>query len=79
MSFRNGQCEDCKHFVGYIAHPDDPLGVDILPVCEAYPKGVPSTLARDEVRHDEPFPGDNGILFEPSELEKDTRRRSLRS
>ncbi|MGZ7113302.1 MAG: hypothetical protein ACXVH9_05245 [Halobacteriota archaeon] len=35
--------------------------------CDAYPNGIPSALLPWEHDHRAPFPGDNGILFEPQE------------
>jgi len=33
--------------------------------CRAYPQGIPWDVLRGEHDHREPFPGDNGIRFEP--------------
>jgi hypothetical protein len=42
-----------------------------LPGCDAFPKGIPHDLAIGNVQHEEPYPGDNGILFELREDLKD--------
>ncbi len=34
------------------------------PTCEAFPDGVPDEIWLDMFDHRNPFPGDNGILFE---------------
>lgn len=39
--------------------------------CEAFPVGIPRELRSGKVRHDVPYPGDNGILFEPAPLDMD--------
>ena len=35
--------------------------------CEAFPDGIPRELTLKGVKHDTPFPGDNGIRFEKVE------------
>ena len=37
-----------------------------IPGCAAYPRGIPHNLAAGVVLHEEPYPGDNGIRFEPN-------------
>lgn len=51
------QCVKCKH-----KHPrtkEGPL------TCKAYPNGIPRDLFYNDMDHTKPYPGDNGILFEP--------------
>jgi hypothetical protein len=47
-------CLQCRHFI------DDEEAL----ICRAFPKGIPKPilLGRD---HTQPYPGDNGIRFEP--------------
>ena len=47
-------CNYCKHRIGNTI------------TCTAYPQGIPKELMLRE-EHDTPFPGDNGIRFEPKE------------
>lgn len=35
--------------------------------CTAFPNGIPEPILRGDVPHTEPYPGDNGIQFEPLE------------
>jgi hypothetical protein len=52
------QCLDCKHFDN--AAPRETFR------CEAFPDGIPDPILYSEHDHQKPFPGDNGILFEPA-------------
>jgi len=36
-------------------------------ICRAFPKGIPDPIYHSEVKHDKPYPGDNGIQFEPEQ------------
>jgi len=49
------QCYDCKHFG---AGPGPP-------VCPAFPEGIPDDIRKNRHDHRQPYPGDNGIRFEP--------------
>lgn len=49
-------CPSCRH-----KNRDGQRG------CAAFPEGIPLPIARGQVKHTEPFPGDNGIQFEPVE------------
>jgi hypothetical protein len=33
--------------------------------CDAFPDGIPADILTMKSDHTEPFPGDNGIIFEP--------------
>lgn len=36
-----------------------------VPSCKAFPDGIPLEVWRGEHEHTKPYPGDNGIMFEP--------------
>ncbi len=38
--------------------------------CFAFPKGIPEKILTGEHDHTKPFPGDNGIRFEPIKVQK---------
>ena len=46
-------CGLCKHL-----HDDNIT-------CKAFPKGIPNDIHTSVIDHRNPFPGDNGIMFEP--------------
>lgn len=50
-------CNHCKHY-------------RLFAKCDAFPERIPSELLKRR-EHDTPFPGDNGIRFEPKEEKKD--------
>ena len=50
-------CVDCKYFRG--AKNGE---------CEAFPKHIPDQLWAGKVRHDNPYPGDRGIQFQPRDI-----------
>ena len=56
-------CLDCKHFIGKIKSIS-------IPVCEAFGNGIPAELLNNSIKHTKPYPGDNGIQFEPIEDKK---------
>lgn len=53
-----GLCFYCKHL-----HQTTTPGKALT--CEAFPTGVPEEIAFGDVVHDKPYPGDNGIQYEP--------------
>ena len=55
---RPHQCANCKH-----------LDEDIPLRCTAFPDGIPWGIATGYEKHDDPYPGDHGIQFEPKEEE----------
>ena len=54
----------CVHYIG-VSQPD---GTELseVNVCKAYPDGIPFEIAYGENKHTSPYPGDNGIRFEPA-------------
>lgn len=52
------QCFRCRH-------KHRPTMGDIRPRCEAFLDGIPTPIWDNAVRHTAPYPGDNGIMFEP--------------
>ncbi|SVD50610.1 uncharacterized protein METZ01_LOCUS403464 [marine metagenome] len=48
-------CDLCKHI-----HKDEIS-------CDAFPDVIPSDINNGIIDHRKPFPGDNGIMFEPKE------------
>jgi len=57
------QCYDlCRHYSGDIVTEDQ----EVVPVCPAYPRGIPLGILSGKVRHDRVLPGqDGGTIFEP--------------
>lgn len=48
--------------------------VDVLDnnACDAYPDGIPEAIITGEHDHTQPYPGDNGIRWEPAQEESIT-------
>ncbi len=54
------QCYDCSRLR---KTPKGKRGI----FCDAFPAGVPAEIMFNRHRHTEPYPGDNGLLFQPKE------------
>jgi hypothetical protein len=48
-------CSGCTHLRGDLRDPR----------CDAFPGGIPNEILLSKADHRKPFPGDNGIQFEP--------------
>ena len=53
-------CAACAHF------KNDPTIPGLC--CKAYPYGIPDEIVVNGFDHRKPFPGDNGMRFEPSRV-----------
>lgn len=59
------QCERCKYFHGDISKAH----------CDAFrERFIPDAILLGNHDHREPYPGDNGIRFEPIDAEADTEQ-----
>lgn len=59
------QCDYCKHY-----HPDGDKPASHHPTCDAFPAGIPEAFFLRGDSHQKPFPGDQGIHFEPRDPEE---------
>ena len=59
VTFAAPICLECSRF-----HYD---GLAANNVCDAFPDGIPWEIITSAFDHHEPYPGDNGIQFEPAE------------
>lgn len=59
------QCYYCKHL-----HPWEHLPSNAPLTCNAFPEGIPDAFLEFARSHLKPYPGDHGILFEPSDPEE---------
>jgi hypothetical protein len=50
--FGDHQCAECRHATGGAK-------------CVAFPEGIPVEIIDERHDHRQPYPGDNGIRFEP--------------
>lgn len=58
---RTTLCMQCKH-----RQPKEERDGK-LPVCAAFPTGIPFEIVVGELSHDHPIEGDHGIQYEPKE------------
>lgn len=54
----SSQCDECKHLRAK-AQRTDPN------TCDAFPAGIPDEVLWNRHDHKKPYPGDNGVRFEP--------------
>lgn len=57
------KCLDCKH----LDRENFVAGL----FCDAFPDGIPYDIATGKFIHDKLYEGDNGIIFEADEVDKD--------
>lgn len=56
----NCQYRGCRHYKGI-----ENIRGEMKNVCVAFPFGIPDEIAHGTELHLQPYPGDNGIQFEP--------------
>lgn len=54
---------NCRHFQG--VKQSDGTEMSEVPYCEAFPDGIPDSIAYGDDLHLVPVPGDHGIIYEP--------------
>jgi len=67
--FMGKPCRWCKHKNPLTRENPDIPGA-LLPTCDAFPDGIPIEIQLNRHKHRKPYPGDNGILFEPDGSEE---------
>ncbi len=59
-------CRRCLHFSGVVETEAEPGDLGLVPVCVAFPRGIPRPIRLGGVSHRSRYPGDAGILYEPA-------------
>lgn len=74
MRRRPSICDACAR-LRMRSNPESNSSLDRwIPYCEAFPERVPREIWTGQFDHRRPYPGDNGILFEPAEDSEDSLR-----
>lgn len=63
----SSQCFSCRHYTGWVESSAKINGAPPSHVCacRAFPKGIPDAITNDNHNHRRPYPGDQGIRWEP--------------
>ena len=57
------ECEIWIETGNFISHTEDPNDEGTIPVCKAFPKGIPKDVVWGDNPHIKPIRGDNGIQY----------------
>lgn len=63
MIYAASRCYRCRHLFPGSRKKDGKR------TCKAFPEKIPIEILAGKVAHLKPYPGDNGIMFEPKEEE----------
>lgn len=61
------KCMECLHWLIN--------AITTIPICDAFLEGIPEEIFYNNADHTIPFPGDNGIRFEPIEDFNNSNKR----
>jgi hypothetical protein len=59
-------CNQCRYFLGVVEAALAPNRVGLVPICLAFPRGIPEPIRDGKYDHRTPYPGDCGLRFEPA-------------
>ncbi len=61
VPFFSEQCSFCSHYRGCFNRKKDLM---LVHTCDAFPRGIPHDIIFDKVKHNRPYKGDKGIVFQ---------------